>query len=117
MTVDKQATLIATMENFQESVGQWADTTFPQSSWQSIASHLQEETQELENALYTAPREGRGQFGEEAADCFLLLLHLAHKEGFSLIGEVITKDAANRQRTWETDDQGRGYWKHIEAVS
>lgn len=100
--------------DFQRIVGEWADAVFPRSDWRSISAHLCAEVQELENALSTAPREGRGQFEEEAADCFLLLLHLAHKEGFDLMSEALAKMEINASRTWETDHGGKGYWKHIE---
>jgi NTP pyrophosphatase (non-canonical NTP hydrolase) len=102
------------MDMFQERVGIWADGTFPESDWRSIVAHLQEEVQELSSALYE-DADGRGDYREEAADCLLLLLHLAHKEGFSLMASAMKKNGENQRRGWETDDNGRGYWKHIDA--
>jgi NTP pyrophosphatase (non-canonical NTP hydrolase) len=98
----------------QQSVGEWADKTFPQSDWRSIVAHLESEVEELSGALYT-DADGRGDYEEEAADCLLLLFHLAHKEGFSLIRAAARKHAKNLTRAWETDDGGKGYWKHVEA--
>jgi hypothetical protein len=102
--MDDMDSLAKNVDRFQRNVGEWADGAFPESTPQTILSHLREELAELEESVGW----------EEAADVFLLLLHLAHKLRFSLIGGAITKDAVNRQRTWETDDSGRGHWKHIQ---
>lgn len=100
------------LDGFQHQVGAWAERTFPASDWRSVVTHLQEEVEELSNALYP-DLDGRGDYREEAADCLLLLLHLAHKEGFSLMEAATQKHRENVCRIWETDDNGRGYWKHV----
>jgi len=101
-----------TVDIFQNEVGEWANVTFPQSNTASIMSHLLEEVAELSVA---AVNDIRDEAQEEAADCLLLLLHFAHKQGFSLYAAAAQKLALNQLRTWETDDNGRGHWKHVET--
>lgn len=93
---------------FQRKVGEWADRTFPESNSGSILRHLFEEIQELASVpdLQDA--------SEEAADCYLLLLHLAHKNGFDLKAAAVEKMARNILRTWETEAGAKGYRKHVE---
>lgn len=103
----------ADLDWFQRAVGEWADRTFPESSRASITAHLGEEVTELQSVS-----QGTGWFAdaeEEAADCLLLLLHYAHKQGFSLLGAARAKHAINQRRTWEADHGGKGYWKHCEG--
>lgn len=105
------------LTGFQREVGAWADGTFPQSDWHSIITHLRAEVDELREAVGQSPSyepvsvEAR----KEAADCLLLLLHFAHKEGFDLVAEARIKHEANMRRTWETDAGAKGYWKHVEG--
>jgi hypothetical protein len=82
----------------QKVIGTWAEKIFPQSTYRSICEHLRREVQELRSA--PSPN-------EEAADCLLLLLHLAHKNKFDLIAETLKKHEINKQRKWgEPDEQG-----------
>lgn len=91
-------------ETFQHAVGEWADKTFPQSTADSIRAHLSDEVAEL--------ADGVDVDAFEAADCLLLLLHLAHKEGFSLIGTAREKHAINQRRQWGVPDD-RGVVRHV----
>lgn len=106
------------MDGFQREVGEWADRTFPRSDWFSICGHLREEATELSEALGATAHDQKAdaEARTEAADCLLLLLHLAHKEGFDLLAEARAKHAVNVARTWETDDGGKGYWKHTDPA-
>lgn len=115
------------MSDFQREVGEWGEATFPQSTPASIAAHLLDEAVEAQEAVARAVwRESdalpdlmrerhRAEVAEEAADVYLLLLHLAHRYGFDLETEARNKMAINRMRTWTTDS-GRGYVKHDEVT-
>lgn len=91
------------MIEFQTAVGTWADSVFTQSTPQSVCAHLSDEVVELKEA----PDDP-----SEAADCLLLLLHLAHKQGFDLLAEAQRKHEINTQRNWGRPDE-RGVVKHI----
>lgn len=81
---------------FQRQVGEWSGKTFPLSTRYSIAAHLDEEVAELTDTLH----EGRGvyEYEEEAANCLLLLLHLAHTLDFSLAEATRRKFGRNQRR-------------------
>ena len=68
------------MKELQKQIGEWGVETFPTATNRSIAQHLLEEADEVENA---AKNQGIGLM-EECADVLLLLLHLAHRNGFDL---------------------------------
>jgi hypothetical protein len=94
---------------FQADIGRWANATFPQSTPGSIVAHLRREVEELGAAAMLGPFEDER---EEAADCFLLLLHFAHKRGFSLLDATIEKQVQNELRTWGQPDS-EGVVEHI----
>lgn len=81
--------LIWDVEDWQQNVGEWAEKTFPQSTQDSIIKHLQHEAN-VELTPDCNP--------EELADVFLLLLHLAHKRGVSLVQEARIKFLRNQER-------------------
>lgn len=123
---------------FQMHVGSWANETFPRSTPHTIARHLFREAVEL--CLATSP--AGTNFGElvgglegdlrrgiqrdldegghddpravlaESADVCLLLLHLAHRSGFSLLAVAHTKHEANRAREWGEPDAA-GVVEHV----
>ena len=101
----------------QEATGTWGDETFPHSTARSVMDHLKDEIGELDVEVdaYLAERspEGRAALAEEAADCYLLLLHIAHKYGFDLEVAATAKLARNRVRTWGEPD-ARGVVRHVE---
>lgn len=110
------------LDDFQREVGEWGEATFPESNAVSIARHLNEEVRELQIALdsavvtaFSGLRIDESSIREEVADCMLLLTHLAHQIGFSLFDAAREKHAVNTLRTWEADDGGKGYWKHVDA--
>lgn len=90
------------MTKFQNEVGTWGDKTFPGGTPESIVAHLRREVKEL--AASHDP--------EEAADCFLLLLHHAHRAGYDLLAEARKKLEINKKRQWGEPDEN-GIVEHI----
>jgi hypothetical protein len=88
---------------FQRMVGLWADRVMTESTNASICKHLQKEAKEL-----TASYEP-----EEAADCFLILLHFAHRNKFDLLVKGKEKHEVNKRRKWGKPDK-EGVVEHIE---
>lgn len=97
------------LDALQQTVGEWGTRTFPKSSPVSIALHLRDEANELVSEVPDGD-----EIAEEAADCLLLLLHLAHRCGFSLFDAAVAKATINERRTWQTEPNERGYMSHIE---
>ena len=99
---------------FQTMQGKWADKTFPKSNIGTICSHFREEAREFAGGYndygtkYLQPYHDP----EEAADCLLLLLHHAHKEGYDLLDCAIEKLAKNQQRDWLQEPTEGGHFKH-----
>lgn len=91
------------LEALQREVGEWAEQAFPYSTVDSVLAHLDEEVREL----LAEPSSG-----EEAADVFMLLLHLCHKQGISLALATDAKFAIIKQRQWGPPDE-RGVSHHI----
>lgn len=94
----------------QTTVGEWREQTFPNATVASILSHLEEEIQEL---IEAARRGDMPAVTEEAADCQLLLWHLAHYGRFSLRNAALQKFLAVRDQQWEPAPGG--YWKRVKA--
>jgi dATP/dGTP pyrophosphohydrolase len=111
---------ITSFKAFQDMWGEWADKTFPKSTIDTIASHFREEAFEfaggdkpVENYGITMEYTPPSHDPVEAADCMLLLLHHAHKHGYSLFDEMIAKAQINVKRDWDTTDEGgHGHFKH-----
>lgn len=101
-----------TLDEMQAEIGAWGDKTFPNSTVSSVAVHFEEEADEFLLAVRTS--ESVGEVVEEMADCFLLLLHFAHKNGFSLFDAAMEKMAVNRKRKWNTTPEPAGHFKHVE---
>jgi NTP pyrophosphatase (non-canonical NTP hydrolase) len=83
--------------------GSWADVTFSKATPSSICEHLRREVVELKD---------RSDDVEEAADCMLLLFHLAHKRGWNLEQAVINKFEKNQKRKWGEPD-AHGVVEHV----
>lgn len=99
------------LDDLQQTVGEWADSVFTQATPESITTHLLREAQELKNAVI-----GTDDFGttrEEAADVMLLLMHLGHREGFSLLEQTLAKFEINKRRAWGKSD-AEGVVEHVE---
>lgn len=91
------------LTDLQLYVVEWAGKTFPGQTAKSKADHLLDEARELADA----PADG-----EEMADVFLLLLHIAHMGGVDLMEEARKKLAKNQARQWSAPDD-RGVYHHV----
>jgi hypothetical protein len=102
---------------FQKKVGKWADETFKSSTPKTIITHLKKEVIELEEEieyhkkydeiLTYDPEEyyHRKKIMLEAADCAMLLMHLAFKYAQSLILYVFMKFEECKKRKWLPPDE------------
>jgi NTP pyrophosphatase (non-canonical NTP hydrolase) len=99
------------LDAYQRKVGRWAESVFTQATPASIAAHLAREVEELRAVTHLGPPEGEE---EEAADCFLLLLHYAHRRGFSLLDAADRKFTENKLRRWGQPD-AEGVVEHERA--
>lgn len=101
-------TTAPTATELQRTVGEWGATTFPEETPTSILAHLQEEVDELKDL-----NQPMDQFQEEAAAVYLILLHIAHRTGFSLHDAAVAKFNEVNDAEWEIRD--RGYRKRVKA--
>lgn len=110
------------LSNFQKTVGEWGDKTFNSKRMGEMPihalgmyNHLFKEVFELRNALeqvFNPHLEQVSSVEEECADCFLLLLHLAHLFGFDLLKAATQKMEVNYKRKWKDPDE-KGVIKHV----
>lgn len=103
------------LDRFQQDVGAWAEQTFTRATDSSIMAHLGREFKELRDLVARSECDiaiSTDHIAEETADCFLLLLHLAHRCGFSLIDAADEKFTANRLRQWGQPDT-EGVVEHL----
>lgn len=99
------------LSEFQKEVGVWGDETFNKKRsvnvWDNttgIINHLQKEFYELKEACKNK-NTGKGIIPEEAADCFIILIHLAHLHDFDLMKWAEKKMVVNRKRKWGKPDK------------
>lgn len=92
-------------------INKWADATFPDRHPESSLYKLVlEEIPELLLHLKTKGKEG---IDEELADCFILLLDLAHLWHVDVGGAIKLKMMKNMLRTWK-HDPSTGFYNHVE---
>ena len=89
---------------FQTKVGSWARKTFPSGTPKSWCAHIMREAKELQDA----PSDPK-----EAADILILLMGLAHINGYDLMGEAQKKMEVNYRRKWGQPDH-EGVIEHID---
>ena len=119
----------APMQSLQESIGEWAERTFPTHTKESIALHLLSEAAELCCVLgvpypdmdYIVSKTNnshahlRGRDPSvEAADVTILALTLANHQKFSLAQAVLDKMAVNFKRKWKQDPDMLGLTRRYE---
>lgn len=99
---------MSVLSKFQEEVGKWATETFYKPSMgdrkysfcDGRVKHFMKEADELNKSNFLL-------LPQEAADCFLLLIHIAHIMEFDLLDEARKKMEINKKRTWgEPDEDG-----------
>ena len=90
------------IQDLVDQTGTWAQATFPKSTDSSICEHLKREAQELADKPSDV---------EEAADCILLIFHLAHRRGWDLGKAIREKSAKNKSRIWNPVD-AKGVSEH-----
>jgi len=94
------------------SIGEWAEETFPGGSPKSIVAHLCDETNnELRPAVEANLKK---QERLEIADCIILLALLAYVDGIDIWPAVEEKMSINRSRKWSIEPTEKGFRKHIE---
>jgi NTP pyrophosphatase (non-canonical NTP hydrolase) len=102
-------------QNLQNSIVEWSTATFGdrQTSAIPVLHHLEKETAELIEAL-----EKHGNYKEEFADCFMLLIESAKTCGIEtdeLIVLTHEKLKKNKKRKWGRADD-KGVIEHIKGV-
>lgn len=114
----------AGLDHFQGKVGAWGTRTFPKSYRVSKARHLLREAGEVlveaatleEAEAWGKDSDGyRLRLAEECADVFLILLHIAHAEGFSLAAAARQKFTEVQTRQWGAPD-ATGVVEHVRKV-
>lgn len=93
------------IRSLQRDVAEWAEQAFPGQTAKSKADHLVDEARELADDPSN---------GEEMADVFILLLHIAYMGDVDLMLEARKKMAKNRLRQWGPPD-ARGVCHHVES--
>lgn len=95
----------------QEQVGSWAESLFTQATDTSIVEHLRREVKELAEEVQEDEPDVR-RIATEMADCYGILLHLAHRNHIDLESEARAKLRINRQRHWGMPD-AQGVVEHL----
>ncbi len=93
----------------QQSVSEWAETTFGPVADQSVL--VKRAMTEMEELLEAVEAADIAEIGKETADIAILLYRLLEMNGLSLEQEVTAKMAENRLRQWVGKGDGTG--KHI----
>lgn len=96
---------VSLLTNFQETVGEWASTTFPEATNQSRIEHMRMEIEELK----LEPSDPM-----EAADILLLLLDHAYHNNYDLLTAGKKKFKIIQGRTWGPPND-MGVVEHIRS--
>lgn len=102
------------LDGLQTEIGTWSDITFPNSTPDTIMRHLWKEMDELQRDHEGDNIFPKGKTGlpHEVADCIMLLLHLAHKRGFSARDAIREKFEICKKRKWGPPDKD-GVVQHV----
>ncbi len=105
------------LQKLINEIGQWSESTFSHQNSISKLHHLQKEVAELIHAIEQAPSESvkNNDVNHEFADCFILLLDAARKEGLSatnILNAIVEKMEINKSRKWGKPDEN-GVMEHI----
>lgn len=101
------------LKEVQDLIGWWGDKTFPNSTADTVLSHLQEEIEELVEA-HEDPNSSYEDKRGEIADVFLLAMQYAHKNGIDILDAAMIKMDINMQRDWNVGNpEPGGHVKHV----
>lgn len=106
------------LQKLINEIGLWSELTFSHQNSISKLHHLQKEVAELINAIGQAPSEPDKKNEEvhlEFADCFILLLDAARKQGFTaqnILDAIVDKMDINKSKKWGKPDEN-GVMEHI----
>lgn len=92
------------IEDWQDRIEIFANDRFPNATKETIMNHLKDELIELEESNDPV----------EIADCIFLLIHYAIKLKCNLSQVMIDKFEVIKKRTYETELNERGYYRHVE---
>lgn len=103
------------LDALQTEIGSWSDVTFPTSTPETMIRHFLKEAQEVEDAhradgLFPNSKK---ELPHEVADCIMILLHLAHRNGFSVRDAIREKFEICKNRKWGPPDE-HGCVRHVE---
>ncbi|MEI6140737.1 MAG: dATP/dGTP pyrophosphohydrolase domain-containing protein [Mariniphaga sp.] len=106
------------LQKLINEIGQWSELTFSHQNSISKLHHLQKEVAELIHAIgqvLSEPDKKNEEVHHEFADCFILLLDAARKEGLSakdILSAIVEKMEINKARKWGKPDEN-GVMEHI----
>lgn len=93
------------LQALQNEISSWSEENFPNSTIESLTSHLIEEAQDLHKDAFNAMN---------LADILILLLVIAKKGEYNtheLLQAAFTKHQINKSRIWQEPDS-RGITRH-----
>ena len=94
-----------------EEIVEWAEATFPKSTYHSVFEHFKSEVKELELAV---DGDSQDAIADEIADCMMLLYHLSYKLGIEPSEAIFDKFIINQSRSWGEPNE-LGFCEHIEC--
>ena len=105
------------LQDLINEIGRWSESTFSHQNSVSKLHHLQKEVKELIEAieLESSGNENGNDVHLEFADCFILLLDAARKQGLkaeTILSAISEKMEINKARKWGNPDKN-GVMEHI----
>lgn len=94
------------LKDLQREVSEWADSVYPNRSFQTTVGKFHEEIAELEQSGHADP--------SEFADVLILALDLATQCGIDIEAAVRAKLEVNYKRKWAVD-QHTGLMSHVKG--
>jgi len=104
-------------KDLMQEITDWQDSVFTQATALSAVTHLQREVIELTFAIQSEQlkKEGQDDIIKELADCFLLVVGVAHLSGIDLEAAAIEKLEINKARVWGVPDAD-GVVEHVREL-
>jgi len=99
---DEDTDRINDLDDLQQRIGEWAKTTFPLGTPDSVTAHFVKEAKEFADS----------QDPMEAADCVIMLLNHAYRSDYSLVDAIEAKFDIIQNRQWGEPDEN-GVVEHI----